>query len=139
MADAISANTQLAETYFNSLHKYRLEWMPGDEGYIRYDNLTAHPSYLTSDGILTTISSTANPLSLPLLLSLTALVTLLTSHLSHLLSLIRWYLDDEFIYGIRANALNETGAVIPEEPMYILLNTAISSTWGFPQVNNTYN
>ena len=80
MADAISANTQLTETYFNSLHKYRLEWMPGEEGYIR------------------------------------------------------WYLDDEFIYGIRANALNKTGAIIPEEPMYILLNTAISSTWGFPQV-----
>ena len=80
MADAISANTQLTETYFNSLHKYRLEWMPGEEGYIR------------------------------------------------------WYLDDEFIYGIRANALNKTGAIIPEEPMYLLLNTAISSTWGFPQV-----
>jgi hypothetical protein len=26
----------------------------------------------------------------------------------------------------------ETGAIIPEEPMYLLFNTAISSTWGFP-------
>jgi beta-glucan synthesis-associated protein KRE6 len=46
---------------------------------------------------------------------------------------LRWYLDDEFLYGVDARALNLTGAIIPEEPMYLLLNTAISSTWGFPQ------
>ena len=42
------------------------------------------------------------------------------------------YLDDRFLYGINASALNRTGAIIPEEPMYLLLNTAVSSTWGFP-------
>jgi len=37
-----------------------------------------------------------------------------------------------FLYGIHASALKQTGAMIPEEPMYLVLNTAISSTWGFP-------
>lgn len=45
---------------------------------------------------------------------------------------IAWYLDDQFVYRINANALNITGAIVPEEPMYLLFNTAISSTWGFP-------
>jgi len=79
MADAISANTKLKQTHYENLHTYRLEWLPGENGYIK------------------------------------------------------WYLDNRFIYGINANALNETGAIIPEEPMYLILNTAISSTWGFPQ------
>lgn len=79
LADAISANTNLYETHFEDFHKYRLEWIPGPDGYIK------------------------------------------------------WFLDDKFFYGINANALNLTGAIIPEEPMYLILNTAISSTWGFPQ------
>lgn len=29
------------------------------------------------------------------------------------------YLDDRFLYGIKANALNATDALIPEEPMYV--------------------
>lgn len=77
--DAISANTNLTESHFNSFHTYRVEWVPGDDGYLR------------------------------------------------------WYLDHQLVFGISANALNITGAVIPEEPMYILFNTAISSTWGFPE------
>ena len=42
------------------------------------------------------------------------------------------YLDDQFLFGIHADALNITGSKIPDEPMYLLLNTAVSSTWGFP-------
>ena len=45
---------------------------------------------------------------------------------------LAWYLDGVFLYRIDGNALEPTQALIPEEPMYILLNTAISSTWGFP-------
>ena len=77
-ADAISANTNLYETHFNDFHTYRLEWIPGENGYLT------------------------------------------------------WHLDGKFLYGIHADAFNKTGAMIPEEPMYIILNTAISSTWGFP-------
>eukprot|EP01041_Mallomonas_annulata_P010296 gene10296-21494_t len=61
-ADAISANSNLQETHFKDFHTYRLEWLPGSEGYLR------------------------------------------------------WYLDNEFVYAISANALNITGALIPEEP-----------------------
>lgn len=57
------------------------------------------------------------------------------------------------MYKIKAEALEKTGAIIPEEPMsvpqqfkklltdtivavlfrYLLFNTAVSATWGFPQ------
>jgi len=35
-ADALSANSQLTETHFTDFHKYRLEWIPGDNGYIKW-------------------------------------------------------------------------------------------------------
>lgn len=46
---------------------------------------------------------------------------------------IAWYVDDKFLYRIDGSALDLTGSMMPEEPMYIIFNTAISSTWGFPQ------
>eukprot|EP01038_Epipyxis_sp_PR26KG_P013633 gene13633-18294_t len=78
IADALSANKNIGYKEFNSFNTYRVEWIPGKNGYIR------------------------------------------------------WYQNDNFVYGIEANALNLTGGIIPEEPMYIILNNAISSTWGFP-------
>lgn len=48
------------------------------------------------------------------------------------LHLLFRYVDDKFIFFIDGSALNTTGAIIPEEPMYLLFNTAVSSTWGFP-------
>eukprot|EP00586_Coscinodiscus_wailesii_P020269 CAMPEP_0172498338 /NCGR_PEP_ID=MMETSP1066-20121228/112544_1 /TAXON_ID=671091 /ORGANISM="Coscinodiscus wailesii, Strain CCMP2513" /LENGTH=675 /DNA_ID=CAMNT_0013271577 /DNA_START=211 /DNA_END=2238 /DNA_ORIENTATION=+ len=46
---------------------------------------------------------------------------------------LRWFCDDELVYGIRAESLQLTGAEIPSEPSYVLLNTAVSSSWGFPK------
>ena len=46
---------------------------------------------------------------------------------------IRWYLDDKLIYGIRGKGLSREDAKVPSEPSYLILNTAMSSTWGFPQ------
>ncbi|CAM9695634.1 unnamed protein product [Chrysoparadoxa australica] len=77
-ADAISANTRLANTHFKKQHIYRVEWESGDSGYIR------------------------------------------------------WYVDGEFTFGMTAETLRITGAKIPDEPMYLLFNTAVSSMWGFP-------
>jgi hypothetical protein len=45
---------------------------------------------------------------------------------------IQWHMDGKLVYRIDADALNITGAIIPEEPMYLLFNTAVSGTWGFP-------
>ncbi|KAJ8599078.1 hypothetical protein CTAYLR_007613 [Chrysophaeum taylorii] len=46
---------------------------------------------------------------------------------------INWYVDDFFLYGIDDESLGEcTGAHVPDEPSYLLINTAMSSTWGFP-------
>eukprot|EP01036_Dinobryon_divergens_P023593 gene23593-31955_t len=45
-----------------------------------------------------------------------------------------WYLDDELILGIDGSSLEKlTGAMIPTEPMYLILNTAISHRWGMPE------
>jgi hypothetical protein len=45
-----------------------------------------------------------------------------------------WWVDDQFLLGIDAKSLNDlTGAIIPEEPMYLVLNTAISHRWGMPE------
>lgn len=46
---------------------------------------------------------------------------------------IKWFFDDMFVYGIDSSVLNFTGSMIPNEPMYIILNTAVSSNWGFPK------
>lgn len=41
-------------------------------------------------------------------------------------------MNDEFLYGINGHSLNITGSKIPDEPMYLLMNTAVASSWGFP-------
>ncbi|VEU36983.1 unnamed protein product [Pseudo-nitzschia multistriata] len=45
---------------------------------------------------------------------------------------IRWYTDDVFMYGISGSNLQTTGSEIPSEAMYLLMNTAVASSWGFP-------
>lgn len=45
---------------------------------------------------------------------------------------IKWFADNELVYGIGGDVLKKTSALIPNEPMYMLLNTAISDSWGFP-------
>lgn len=45
---------------------------------------------------------------------------------------VRWFVDGQFTYGIEASVLNLTQTQIPSEPMYLIMNTAISGTWGFP-------
>lgn len=69
---------QLTEDHFNNFHTFRLEWQPGEDGYIH------------------------------------------------------WYLDDEFRFGVEAEGLKKMDTIIPNEPSYIIMNTAISTSWGFP-------
>lgn len=68
----------LNDSYWKSPHKFRLEWQPGDDGYVR------------------------------------------------------WYVDDKFRFGIEQAGLDEMGSKIPQEPSYVIMNTAISTSWGFP-------
>ena len=53
---------------------------------------------------------------------------------------IRWFLDDQFILEVDGLGLHAsgTGGEISSEPMYMLLNTAISSQWGECVQHNTY-
>lgn len=45
---------------------------------------------------------------------------------------IRWYTDDNFVYSVKGADLGITGGEIPNEAMYLLMNTAVASSWGFP-------
>jgi hypothetical protein len=45
---------------------------------------------------------------------------------------IRWYSDEVFRFGMTAEGLSEEKAQIPNEPSYVIFNTAISTSWGFP-------
>lgn len=45
---------------------------------------------------------------------------------------IKWYTNGNFIYGIHGENLNITGSEIPSEAMYMIMNTAVASSWGFP-------
>eukprot|EP00934_Nitzschia_sp_Nitz4_P002925 Nitzschia sp. Nitz4//scaffold114_size70088//17202//19510//NITZ4_005972-RA/size70088-snap-gene-0.11-mRNA-1//-1//CDS//3329533408//2915//frame0 len=44
---------------------------------------------------------------------------------------IRWYTNDIFLYGVSGANLNITGSEIPREAMYLIMNTAVASSWGF--------
>jgi hypothetical protein len=35
-ADALSANRNIEPTHFDELHKYRIEWVPGPQGYLQW-------------------------------------------------------------------------------------------------------
>ena len=45
---------------------------------------------------------------------------------------LKWFMDGEFIYGINGDNLKFTNTEIPSEPMYLIMNTAVASSWGFP-------
>jgi len=47
---------------------------------------------------------------------------------------LRWFVDDKFVFDINGTGIVEGGAnaTISTEPMYIIMNTAISKQWGFP-------
>ena len=46
---------------------------------------------------------------------------------------IRWYTDDDFVFGVSGQSLSFMGTEIPSEPMYLIMNTAVSSHWGFKE------
>jgi hypothetical protein len=127
LADAISANTNLEPTHFESFHTYRLEWEPysvaaldDDGGKARDENSQTHRSGDPDDP-----TPTASPTH-------KSFNQARDGGAEEVGGYIKWYLDDEFLYSIDTMTLAKTGAIIPQEPMYVILNTALSSTWGFP-------
>lgn len=87
-ADAISANTNIDDSFFDEFHAYRLEWQP--PGKDKEGKRSNNNGYL------------------------------------------KWFLDGQLVYSISSEALQKSGALVPVEPMYLIMNTAISSSWGFP-------
>jgi len=45
---------------------------------------------------------------------------------------VKWFTDGKLVAGIFGDSLTIMGTEIPSEPMYMLMNTAVSSHWGFP-------
>merc|ERR1712176_167383 len=46
---------------------------------------------------------------------------------------LKWFLDGKFLYGVMGENLKLTNTQIPDEPMYLIINTAVASSWGFPK------
>lgn len=46
---------------------------------------------------------------------------------------LKWYTDGEYVFGLYGKTLEFMQTEIPSEPMYFIMNTAVSSHWGFPQ------
>lgn len=76
--DAISSMMTIDKSYFETMHTFRFEWQPGDDGYVH------------------------------------------------------WYVDGKLRFGVEAAGLREQESKIPNEPSYVIFNTAISTSWGFP-------
>jgi len=47
---------------------------------------------------------------------------------------LHWFLDGKLVFAINGTGIKQggSGGEVSTEPMYILLNTAVSSQWGFP-------
>jgi hypothetical protein len=45
---------------------------------------------------------------------------------------VHWYVDGVLRFGVEQESLNFMNTKIPNEPSYIIMNTAISTSWGFP-------
>lgn len=45
---------------------------------------------------------------------------------------VNWYTDGMFVSSIKGENLRIMQTEIPSEPMYLIMNTAVSKTWGFP-------
>lgn len=43
-----------------------------------------------------------------------------------------WYIDDEMTFTINQESLDIVGSQIPVEPSYVIFNTAVANSWGFP-------
>jgi len=119
--DSISSNTNLNPTHFNDFHTYTLEWQP--KTYLK--STTRHKSGRRNDVPSNTGANSEE--GEDILHNESESATTETSA-----GWLAWYLDGHFLFRIDGDALDVTGAIIPEEPMYVILNTAISSTWGFP-------
>jgi len=101
-ADAICAMNQLVDDHFNNTHTFRIEWQPGNGGRLDW--------YVQGYRIVN---------------ETTGEVSFMTGDGQGK----DWYPA----YTIHDDSLkNVQGAQIPIEPSYLILNTAVSATWGFP-------
>lgn len=109
MEDALSVKTRLNESHFASTHVYRIEWQPPTSG--------GGGSGGGESASSSSINSNSNSSS---------------GHRDA--GYIYWYIDDKLIFGIDGESLeSKTGAQIPAEPMYLILNTAMSHRWGMSE------
>ena len=128
-ADALSSMMTLDESYFSEMHTMRLEWMPGpppkgvklrnnhdyNNGFSKSDD--KGKKKINDDVINETSEETKQRKE---------------ADEEYPQGYTNFYMDDKFLFGVAGNALDEMETSIPNEPSYIIMNTAISTSWGFP-------
>mmetsp|Transcript_12546 Transcript_12546/g.29496 ORF Transcript_12546/g.29496 Transcript_12546/m.29496 type:complete len:536 (-) Transcript_12546:1286-2893(-) len=146
-ADALSGNTQLFSKSWDRFNTYRLEWSLADPPtYAPTTAPTESAAQETQTGESQAGESEGGESEAPLLgwgnpvdrpnphhypkFKYKKGAGKAPTHEGYL----RWYMNDLLIYGVRGETLAaKMKSKIPDEPSYLLLNTAISSTWGFPE------
>ena len=101
-SDAISFNRQLNSSHFGGMHRYRVEW--------------ELPDVVGGDGGGGGEGGGGGS----------------TGGEERKYGYLRWFIDDRFVMEVDGRGLHDsgTGGEISSEPMYMLLNTAVSSQWG---------
>jgi len=119
-ADAVGAMHQMKEAHFAEVHTYRMEWQPGKGGRIDWyvkdtqDDAKERPGgYQFGSKEVGGVKKVKNSdYATPQKASPTG-----------------W----THAFSIKDSSLSSTtGAQVPNEPSYLIFNTAVSSTWGFP-------
>ena len=132
-ADALSSMMTLDESFFKKMHTMRLEWMPGPppKGVKLRDNLDYNNGFSksNSDG---KSKSQQNINDRGGLETPEESKERKKSDKTYPNGYTNFYVDNKFLFGVAGNALAEMATSIPNEPSYVIMNTAISTSWGFP-------
>ena len=120
-ADAVGAMHQMKEAHFEKAHTYRLEWQPGKGGRIDwYVQDTQEDARVRPEGYSYERASKKKAKD----------KTVKSDYASPEKKTENGWTR---AFSIRDSSLwNLTNSQIPEEPSYLIFNTAVSSTWGFP-------
>ncbi|GMH93709.1 hypothetical protein TrVE_jg774 [Triparma verrucosa] len=132
-ADAVGAMFQLTKAHFERVHTYRMEWQPGKGG--RIDWFVSTEGGRERPGVKkkevnkgdeeeeeenTVNKRHKEPVKPSGFDPASKVLPQTSSKWTHAFSI-----EDESLSGLQ-------GSQVPAEPSYLIFNTAVSSTWGFP-------
>ena len=124
-ADAVGAMHQMKEAHFAKVHTYRVEWRPGRPGGEGEEEDKGRIDWYVKD---TEEGARGRPGGYPYKKKEKKDVKNSDYNSPQTPSPTGW----THAFTILGSSLSITGADIPREPSYLIFNTAVSSTWGFP-------